>query len=244
MLYPHYPSINPTVLKCLLRRKRSLRADTARLCQQVDPPIQYAGLEYLALPQPFVVTVNHYARPGFSTAWIAVAISAVLPGETTWIMSNQWLFLGHPLGFVLRPLMRFILRSITLTYGFIPMPSMVAGYSTPQERTAGVRETIERVRDNPNCILGITPEGMDSPDGKLMLPPPGVGRFLLHLQQMRLPLLPAAVFEAEGVLHVHFGKPYQLTARTGLSSSELDLFLRKQIIERIAILISSNKIDR
>jgi 1-acyl-sn-glycerol-3-phosphate acyltransferase len=203
----------------------------------MQPPIHYEGLENIAVKRPFVVMANHYARPGFSTPWVALGISAVLPPEITWIMSNEWLFEGNRVAFLLRPLMRFVLRSITLAYGLVPMPTMVQGYSTPQGRTAGVREAIERVRRDPNCILGITPEGMDSPNDKLMLPPSGVGRFLLHLSEMGLPMLPAAVFESDGCLHVHFGKANLLEVADGLSPSSADLAARELLIRKIGELM-------
>lgn len=241
MDFPRYPSVNPTVLKCILwrmiRRSRSFKADAQRLCAQVRPGIHYGGLENIDLPRPFVVTANHYARPGFSTAWIALSLSAVLPAEVTWIMSNQWLFEGNPLAFILRPLMRFVLKSINDTYSFVPMPTMISGYSTPQERTVGVREAIRRMRENPRCILGITPEGMDSPDGGLALPPAGVGRFLLHLQQMGATLLPASINEEQGILCVRFGKSYQLKPPSGLPPAEVDIAIRKTVMGKIAELI-------
>jgi hypothetical protein len=133
--------------------------------------------------------------------------------------------------------MRFVLKSITLAYGLVPMPTMVQGFSTPQGRTSGVRDAIDRVRRDPNCILGIAPEGMDSPDGKLMLPPSGVGRFLLHLNGMGLPILPVAVYESDGCLHVHFGAPYTLNVDPGLTPSAADLDARQQWMQKIANLI-------
>mgnify|MGYP000844651263 FL=1 len=241
MPQPDYPSINLTVLKCILwrilGRKRSLKADAQRLCAQVQPSIRYDGLANINVKLPFVVTANHYARPGFSTAWIALSLSAVLPAEVTWIMSNQWLFEGHPLYFVLRPLMRFVLKGINDTYSFVPMPTMIGGYSTPQERTAGVRKAIRRLKENPNSILGITPEGMDSPEGELALPPAGVGRFLLHLQQMGATILPASVYEEQGSLCVRFGESYQLEPPSGLPPAEIDLAIRKTVMGKIAELI-------
>jgi hypothetical protein len=114
---------------------------------------------------------------------------------------------------------------------------MIGGHSTPQERTAGVREAIRRLRADTQTILGITPEGMDSPSGGLMLPPVGVGRFLLHLQQMGAGLLPAAVHEENGVLCVRFGKPYRLSLPSGFPPTETDLMARQQVMGRIAELI-------
>ena len=150
MTYPVYPSVNSTVLKTLLarlfQRKRSVHADSLGLCAKITPPIRYLGVENLADQGPLLLTANHYSRPGFSTTWIAAGISAALPVEVTWIMSDEWLFEGNPFAFILRPLMRFVLRSITLAYGFLPMPTMVQGFSTPQQRSSGVRGVIEYLR--------------------------------------------------------------------------------------------------
>jgi hypothetical protein len=241
-LMPYYPSIIPTVLKCLLARitgrKRSAHMDAVHLCAQVQPPILYDGMEHLDLKRPYVVTVNHFARTGFSTAWIALGVSAALPPEVIWIMSNEWLFLDSKFAFILRPLMRFVLKGITDAYSLIPMPTMVQGYSTSQARAAGVRETVQRVRADKNCIVGIAPEGMDSPEGGLMLPPSGVGRFLLQLQQMGLSLLPAAVFEAEDSLHIRFGPAYHLEPSEDQTSIAVDLAARQQVMANIAGLMN------
>jgi 1-acyl-sn-glycerol-3-phosphate acyltransferase len=184
-----YPSINPTVLKTILarmfHRSFSLSKDSKRLCAKARPLLIYSGLENIPASRPLLITANHFHRPGFNTAWIALSISAAFDQEVHWIMSNEWLFEGNPFAFVLRPVMRFILKSITLAYGFLPMPTMVNGYSTSQARTTGVRAVIEFLRHHPDVILGLTPEGLDSlAENELRLPPPGAGRFIFHLQQM------------------------------------------------------------
>lgn len=245
---PNYPDINPTVLKTLLARlfgrKRSFHDDSVRLCGQVRPAILYEGLGNLPAERPLLITANHFHRKGFNTAWIALAISAVFSGEVHWILSNEWLFEGNPLAFLLRPLMRFVLKSITLAYDFSPMPTMTPGHSTPQGRSAGVRGVIERLRLHPDSILGLTPEGMDSQDGHLRLPPTGVGRFVLHLQQMGVTLLPAAVYEANGALYVSFGRPWKLNPPDGLSKAELDLWARQEVMRPIQALLNGGQADR
>ena len=237
MTLPGYPAIEPTVLLAiaarLLQQKRSCHADALRLCAAVTPPIRYSGLEYLPAHGPLLLTANHYSRPGFSTVWIALAISAALPVEVTWIMSNEWLFLGSPFAFLLRPLMRFVLRSINDAYGFLPMPTMVPGYSTPQQRSAGVRRVIEHLRARPDLVLGLTPEGMDTPDGRLGLPPAGAGRFIYQLNQMGLALLPVALYEDAGALQVRFGKAYDLAVENTAAPAQLDLDVRQQVMEQI-----------
>ncbi len=239
---PRYPSINPTVLAVILartfHRHRSLSIDSAHLCARIRPPIIYSNLQNIPSTRPLLITTNHYHRPGFNTAWIALALSAVFNQEVHWIMSNEWLFEGSPFAFLLRPIMRFILRSITLSYGFLPMPTMVPGFSTPQERTSGVRAVIEFLRCNPNAILGLTPEGMDSLGEDLRLPPSGAGRFILHLQQMGAVILPAAVFEQNGALHVNFGNPTRLNPPPHLPPSELDRWAREAVMQPIGELLS------
>lgn len=240
-LPPSYPDINSvalgTVLARMLHRRSSFRDTSLWLCAKLSPPLIYSGLENLPVDRPLLLTANHFHRPGFNTAWIALSISAVFDREVTWILSNEWLFEGNPLAFVLRPAMRFVLRCITLTYGFLPMPTMTPGYSTPQGRTAGVRAVIEHLRRHPDAILGLTPEGMDSLDENLRLPPPGAGRFILHLQQMGALLLPVAVCEQDGALHVRFGIPYRLQPPLHLSPADLDLWARRAVMQPIRSLL-------
>lgn len=241
MPFPVYPAVEPSVLAAIAARamhqNRSFRSDSLRLCANISPAIRYTGLEYIPTHGPLLLTANHYARAGFSTAWIALGISAALPVEVTWIMSNEWLFEGNPLAFLLRPAMRFILQSINQSYHFLPMPTMTPGYSTPQQRSSGVRQGIEHVRAHPDTVLGLTPEGMDSLDGSLILPPAGAGKFILYLQQMGLPILPVGVYEKDGCLQINFGQSYALVVDPALSPSEVDLQVRKTVMEHIRQLL-------
>ena len=241
---PVYPGVESAALSAIiarvLNRQRSARADSVRLCAVVVPEILYTGVDLLPTHGPFLLTANHYSRPGFSTTWIAMSISAALPMEVAWIMSNEWLFEGNPFAFLLRPAMRFVLNSITRAYHFLPMPTMTPGFSTPQQRSAGVRQVIERLRAQPDLVLGLTPEGMDSPDGRLGLPPAGAGKFILYLQQMGLPIVPVGVCEAKGSLQVHFGVPYSLQVDPSLPLSEVDLWVRQAVMQPIAVLLGES----
>ncbi len=77
--YPLYPSINPAVLGVLvlrlLGRRKSFRRDALRFTGRLRPPVRYLGLENIPAGGPYQIHANHYARPGFSTAWIAIALS-------------------------------------------------------------------------------------------------------------------------------------------------------------------------
>lgn len=241
MTFPAYPSVNPFALRAVAARLfgqvRSVRTDALALAARVNPPIRYTGLENLPAHGPLLLTANHYSRPGFNTAFIAVGISAALPVEVTWIMSNEWLFQGNPFAFVLRPAMRFVLRSLTLAYDFLPMPTMIPGFSTPQQRSAGVRQTIERLRARPDSVLGLTPEGMDVPGGGLGLPPAGSGKFILYMHQMGLPILPVAVCEQDGCLCIRFGSAYSLPAELSASPKDTDFAIRRYVMQPIAELL-------
>jgi hypothetical protein len=235
--FPTYPSINPAVLGVLglrlLGRRKSFRQDATRMTGRLRPPIRYLGLENIPASGPYQIHVNHYARPGFNTAWIALAVSAVQPVEVAWVVADQWVFEGNPLRFLLTPAMRFILASFRRVYGFLPMPTMLPGYSDMPERSAAVRRVIRYCRSHPMAILGLTPEGWDSPPQGVHLAPAGAGRFILQLNRMKLPILPAAMREKDGCLTVKFGRAYDLPAEIDLPRSQVDEAMRVIVRDRM-----------
>jgi 1-acyl-sn-glycerol-3-phosphate acyltransferase len=216
-------------------RRKSFRLDARRYASRLRPPIRYLGLENIPARGPYQIHVNHYARPGFNTAWIAIALSAVQPAEVTWIVADQWVYAGHPLRFLLRPAMRIILASLRQVYGFLPMPTMVPGYSDMPERSAAVRRVIRYTRSHPMAIIGLTPEGQDSPQHGVHLAPTGAGKFILRLNRMKIPILPAAMVEKEGCLTVKFGSMFNLPAEIDLLPSQVDesmrMIVRDQLLE-------------
>lgn len=228
--YPRYPSINPAVLGVLglriLHHRKSFQQDSKKYISGVRPPIRYLGLENIPARGPYQIHVNHYARPGFSSAWIAVALSAVQPAEVTWIVADQWVFEGNPLRFILWPAMRFILASFRKVYGFLPMPTMVPGYSDMPERSAAVRRVIRYCQSHPTVIIGLSPEGRDSPTSGVYMAPTGAGKFILHLNRMKIPILPAAILEKDGGLIVKFGALYNLPREIEISPSQVDEAVR------------------
>lgn len=235
---PQYPSIYAAVLRVvfysLLGRVCSFRSDALSLVARLRPAPQYFGLENLPAAGPCLLTANHYSRAGFSTAWIALGISAVIPREVTWITVTEWVYPGQRREILLRPVMRFILKHIRKGYGFLAMPTMVRGYATPQQRTAGVRAVLHAVQQNPSIILGLTPEGMDFPGGQIGTPPPGAGKFMLHLNRMGLPILPVAVSEIDQKLTIRFGKKFDLDLPPDIPAAEIDPFVSRSVMDRIA----------
>jgi hypothetical protein len=235
--FPRYPSINLAVIGVvglrILHQERSFRQDARRTISHVRPSIRYLGLEAIPARGPYQIHVNHYSRPGFSTAWIALALSAVQPGETTWVVADQWVFEGNPMRFLLVPAMRHILASIRKVYGFLPMPTMMPGYSDMPERSAAVRGVIRHCQNHPTAIIGLTPEGWDSPPSSVFLPPTGAGKFILHLNRMKIPILPAAILEKDGVLTVKFGPLYDLPTEINIPPSRVDESMRVIVRDRL-----------
>ena len=212
--HPRYPSILPAVLGALLNRLMgrhlSFGALARRLSSRINPAAVSRGTGNIPTGGGYVVTVNHYAREGFNAAWIAIVISALFPGEVTWLMTEEWVFEGHPLALVLRPVMRLVLRSLSKVFGFLPMPPMAEGYSETSQRGAAVRRVIETLRQNPQAVIGLAPEGRDSLQPGMGELPAGVGKFILYLNRMGLRILPAGITEEHGQLFVRFGEPYDL----------------------------------
>jgi len=238
---PHYPAIEPTVLRtdlaALAGLRRSFRKDALRLTSKLAPPLHATGIENIPLHGPYLITANHYSRPGFSTSWIALSISSVISSEVTWITVTEWVYPHQWRERLLRPVMRLVLSGIRNGYGFLAMPTMVPGYATPEQRAEGVRKVMHAVKQNPAIILGLTPEGMDVPGGSLGNPPNGAGKFMRALNLLGLKILPAAVFERDGRLNLAFGAPYDLVFPSGLAASEIDGFASSEVMEHIGQLI-------
>lgn len=241
--FPRYPTINWTVLRtitaALAGQQRSFRSDALRLAARLRPPMVVSGAQHIPKTGPFLITANHYSRPGFSTSWIALAISSVVPREITWITVTEWVYPGQWREKLLRPLMRLVLSGIRRGYDFLAMPTMVPGYADPLQRADGVRQVLHAVQSNPQIILGLTPEGMDFPGGSLGTPPPGAGKFILALNRMGLPILPAAITEAGGRLALTFGEPCDLALPPDLPAEEVDPYVSRAVMNRIAQLMNA-----
>ena len=235
--YPRYPSIVLSGIWALLNRLPGKRLSfgglARRLNDRVRPSVVSRGTQNIPSGGGYVVTVNHYAREGFSSAWIAIAVSAFIPGEVTWVMTEEWVFEGHPLAFVLRPVMRSVLGSLQKVYGFLPMPPLAEGYSETSQRAAAVRRVIEYARHNPQAVIGLAPEGRDTFQPGMGELPAGAGKFILYLNRMGLRILPVGITEEHGQLLVRFGEPYDLVLAhdEGDVDAQARAIVREQIRE-------------
>jgi 1-acyl-sn-glycerol-3-phosphate acyltransferase len=218
-------------------RRKSLRSDALRLTGRITPPVVVDGMANIPASGGYVVVVNHFSRPGFNTAWTALSLAAAIPKEIAFIMSEAWAFAGNPLGFLLRPFMKFVLASINEVYGFLSMPSMAEGFSDPGSRAAAVRRVIQFGRRHPSAVIGIAPEGQDSPELGIGLAPGGGGKFILHLNRMGFQLLPVVVQERSGKLFTKFGQVFDIPLEPGLPSEGIDTYVRQIIRDRLLVLL-------
>jgi len=89
------------------------------------------------------------------------------------------------------------------------------------------------------AIIGIAPEGRDSPDGSLVEPPSGTGRLLLHIARHGLSVLPVGVAEIDGVLTARFGPPFALGSWPELNKKEQDRRASAQVMTAIGVQLPS-----
>ena len=86
-------------------------------------------------------------------------------------------------------------------------------------------------------MIGLAPEGGDSAGGILSLPPPGVGRFMLHLAAIGLQIAPVGIYEEDGRLCLRFGQRYRLELAAGLPAVERDRCASQIVMSNIARLL-------
>jgi hypothetical protein len=106
-----------------------------------------------------------------------------------------------------------------------------------ERRAAAIRAVLEYVRSARDPVLGLAPEGYDSPAGVLTRPAAGVGRFGLLLAKAGLAFIPVGAYEADGTLYLHFGERYELRVDDHLSTDEKDHSAIQTIMENIALLL-------
>jgi 1-acyl-sn-glycerol-3-phosphate acyltransferase len=165
---------------------------------------------------------------------VPFAISAVFQREIHWIMTDTWTFPDWAFSSYLARLSKVILRRIASTYGFSSMPPMPPKANLILNRARSVRSVFNFVKRTKNPVIGLAPEGRDSPDGKLQLPPPGTGRFIAHLAKFGLDIIPVGAFEASDRLCLDFGAPHRLNLPEGYSPDEIDHHVRQLIMSKIA----------
>lgn len=236
--------IIPLVRDLLACRSRSFAADSQAAMAAVPAP-EITGSEFIPARGPCLVACNHYTRPGFGAWWLTFAISAAIAArratgadpDIRWIMTGAWTFPGsHWKRRILTPLTRWGFLRVAAIYGFVTMPPMPPDPGEVASRAEAVRRALLLARRcaTSGGMIGLAPEGRDV-DGGLGEPPPGVGRFFVHLTAPGLPVLPVGVRESGGRLNVSFGPTfYPIVPQT---RSERDRCVASQVMEAIGRLL-------
>jgi hypothetical protein len=248
LIFPRYafpPGILPPILmSVLLGRRRSFQADSRRLVRGISKLVVVEDSPNLyPLPGPegespptrgWLVTMNHFHRPGFGVWWIPIAIASRLPVDMRWVMAGAWTYPDPIRSRTLTPLSQWIFSRIAHAYNFFNMPPMPPRPWEVAERARAVRRVLAWVRVAEQPVLGFAPEGMDPPPGQMIMPPSGVGRFIGHLANCGLAILPVAGYEQGDALCLRFGKPYRLSPTSPGRRPELDAQVCGEVMRAIA----------
>ena len=227
----------------VILRPRSVARDAQRAVRGIDPPLQVRGADNVPPRGPCLVTCNHYTRPGLGAWWIALATSAAVASrrapdadpDVHWVMTAAWTFPeSRWRRQVLTPATRWAFARAARTYGFVTMPPMPPEPDEVEARATAVLRTVRLARRaaREGGMVGLAPEGMDTPGERLGQPPKGAGSFLTLLVREGLPVLPVGVTEKDGRLRVSFGPVFrpEIPARR----AERDSTVAQQVMAAIA----------
>jgi hypothetical protein len=197
------------------------------------------------------VTCNHYTRPGFGAWWIALAVSAAVAShrapdadpDVHWVMTAAWTFpKSRWRRRVLTPITRWAFARAARVYGFVTMPPMPPDPGEVEARAMAVLRTVRLARQaaEQGGMVGLAPEGMDTPGEGVGQPPQGVGSFITLLVGAGLPVLPVGVTEDDGRLRVSFGPAFcpEIPAR----GRERDSTVAQQVMAAIARQLPSHSL--
>jgi 1-acyl-sn-glycerol-3-phosphate acyltransferase len=226
-----FRTLLPIVRDILLRRPRSLRADAPVLISAAGLAIRLVNPEHIPPEGSFLLVTNHYSRPGLGVWWAGLGLSAAISRDMHWIITGAWT--GSPF----TPLSRWVLARTAKIYGLTAMPPMPPDARDAAERAAAVRRVIQHARRPFHPVVALAPEGRDFPGHQLGLPPPGAGRFMLHLSQILSTIIPAGVYEENDKLVLHFGPPFSLDLPPGLYPAQQDALMSRMVMEKIACLV-------
>lgn len=224
-------------LPLLFCQRRSFRGDAQVWLKGLKPSPIIIGEENIPQKAPFLLVINHYHRQNYKIWWSALAASALIPVEIHWVMTEAWTFPNQPWGRLLEAISRQIFRRIAQVYGFFLMPPMPPRPWEIEARARSVRNILDNIRKHPDSALGLAPEGGDSKSGALEIPAPGVGRFLLHLASLGLPIYPLGIYESEAALCLNFGKVIHLDYRSNGTPEERDCWGIRVVMQALADLL-------
>jgi len=224
----------------MFKKKRSLQRDARHVLQGLKPPLELRGAEHISAGGRYLVTVNHYTAQGHNVLWSALAISAAIPTEVHWVMTNAWTFPGKPMRQLLRHASELFFARLAAIYGISLTPPMPPDPREQVARALSIRHLLAFARQETEAVIGFAPEGRDFPGNLLGWPPYGAGRLMLELSRLGYSILPAGVSREDDVLVLRFGPVYELNVPEELSKEEQDRRSSQQVMTHIASLLPQN----
>lgn len=182
--------------------------------------------------------MSHYSRRGYR-AWLGIALITQAVASfrpSTSEITDRWTYPDALRGRMAAPLTYLILTRLAHTYGFVSMPPMSPHPRYRRQGARGVRQMLSVLQsswEGDAPFIGIAPEGRNSPDGSLIVPPSDTGRFLVHLASWGPGIQPDGVAEVEGVLLASFGPPFALEGWSGVDKRERDLRASTRVMAAI-----------
>jgi hypothetical protein len=221
----------------LLLRRRDLQSDAKACIENLSPGLRVLGRENIPQRGGCVLTINHYHRPGFGAQWLAIATTAVVPLKMRWVVTAELMCQGKWYEAIGSRASRIFLRRLAHFYGMTTMPPMPPRPKDVQARAASVRKILDYVKHVDDAVLGISPEGYNSPDGILTRPASGFGRFAWLLSRAGMRFVPVGGYEAESIFHLHFGERYELNIQSDLHADVKDEQAIQIVMRNIARLL-------
>lgn len=234
-------------LRVLLGIASPPHLDAALLLQGAHPRPRVLSVENIPPEGPFVLTVNHYDRPGLGAWWgVAAIFDAVAqrrahePRDVHFAMAREW---WYPSGFgrrVKQPLTRWFFGQLAKSYGVIRLPPVLGTDEFRGQGALEVRHAAKLTRGPSPQLVGLAPEGRTGENLTLCEPPEGAGLFLLMLTHDTVPCLPVGLYEDEdagGILTVNFGPPFQLHVPRGLPREARDRAAARTVMVEIGKLL-------
>ena len=210
----------------------------AKLCLgYLKNPLIVRGNENIPTNGPCLLVTNHYTKPGFRSWWITLAISSVVNSQIAWIMTSEWTSPKKLYTWIITPITHIIFQRIADIFGFFTFPPMPPRLKDVQSRATSVRRLLKYIKYTDHPIIGLAPEGQDQSNGGLQAPPKGVGRFIGHISQLGLNIIPVCIYEIGDQLFLNFGSLYPLKYVNNTDPDEKDRIISHIVMKSIADLL-------
>src|SRR5512135_1053241 len=208
------------------------------------------------IPQsgPFIAVMNHYHRPDIPSWWFAMAACKAIgdcrighaPHEPRMLVATHWTYPDWFHRATIGAASAFAVGRIIRAYDYLRMEPPVLGASQSGRRAGSIRLALEAARQarQSGHVIGIAPEGGDTPNGAMVRPPPGAGRFLLLLAATGLTFLPFGLYMDGDRIVVNTGERFglemprrDLHGATPMPKDELDEWALCEAMGRVARLV-------